>query len=122
MYDAKTEAREFVGEERQELIEKACQFFGVEADELSVSGFESGQVYGLAARVVIVAVPKNLRSSTPQQSQRDAPRREEAERGGAGRGRERGRGRDRGGDRGGDPHRPAFRAGNARHQTPSGHL
>ena len=76
MYDAKTEAREFVGDQREEVIEKACQFFGVEADELSISGFEAGRVYGLAARTVIVAVPKNRRSSTQQQPQGDAPRRD----------------------------------------------
>ena len=101
MYDAKTEAREFVGDEREEVIEKACQFFGVEADELSISGFEAGQVYGLAARTVIVAVPKNRRSSA-QQPQGDAPRRDEGGRGGSGRGRERSRGRDRDGDRDGN--------------------
>jgi spoIIIJ-associated protein len=76
------------------VIEKARQFFGLEADELAISGFEAGRVYGLAARTVIVAVPKNRRSSA-QQPQGDSPRRDEGGRGSSGRGRERSRGRDR---------------------------
>jgi spoIIIJ-associated protein len=99
VYDAKNEAREFVGFDREEMIERACQFFGIEADALSISSFKPGEVYGLATRAVIVAIPKNRRSSASQQSQGDAPRRDEGGRGGAGRGRERDRGRDRDGER-----------------------
>ena len=108
MYDVKSEAHEFVGAERSDAIEKACQFFEVEADELSISGFESGEVYGLAARTVIVAIPKNRQSAAP--SNDDRPRREEGGREG-GRGRERGRGRDRDGgrDRGGNRSRDGGR-------------
>ena len=62
MYDAKTEAREFIGAEREEAIEKACRFFGIDANELSISGFEAERVYGLATRTVIVAAPKNRKS------------------------------------------------------------
>lgn len=66
MYDVKNEAHEFVGDGRDEAINKACQFFGV-ADEsaLAISGFEAGAVYGLATRTVIVAVLKSGAKSAP---------------------------------------------------------
>ena len=60
MYDVKNEAREFVGDGRDEAINKACQFFGVvDESALAISGFEAGAIYGLATRTVIVAVPKS---------------------------------------------------------------
>ena len=75
MYDVKNEAHEFVGDGRDEAINKACQFFGV-ADEsaLAISGFETGAVYGLATRTVIVAVPKSGTKSAPARSRDDAGR------------------------------------------------
>ena len=106
MYDVRNEAHEFVGTGREEAVQKACQFYGVEVDELEISGFPDGAVYGLTTRTVIVAIPKNAQS-TPR-SRSDAPRREERrDEGGRGegrreaqsRGRDRGRGRDGGRDR-----------------------
>ncbi|MCH7598407.1 MAG: hypothetical protein IH973_01510 [Myxococcales bacterium] len=101
MYDVKNEAREFVGDERSEALNKACQFFGVDdASALVISGFEAGAVYGLATRTVIVAVPKGGARSAPARSRNDV-----AQRGGEGRensgrnvGRTSSRRRDRGRD------------------------
>lgn len=75
MYDVKNEAHEFVADGRSEAVDKACQFFGV-ADEsaLAISGFETGAVYGLATRTVIVAVPKSGAKSRPARSRNDAGR------------------------------------------------
>lgn len=107
--DAKNDAREFVGDERDEAIGKACQHFGVDDESaLEISGFEAGAVYGLATRTVIVAVPKGR--ARPERSRgdsgrRDAGRRDEEGRGDSGRGsgrnsnRRGGRDRNRG-DRG----------------------
>ena len=101
MYDVKNEAREFVGDERSEALNKACQFFGVDdASALVISGFEAGAVYGLATRTVIVAVPKGGARPAPARSRNDV-----AQRGGEGRensgrnvGRTSSRRRDRGRD------------------------
>ena len=38
MYDASREAKEFVAERREDAVAKACQFFGLEEDGLSISG------------------------------------------------------------------------------------
>ena len=101
MYDVKNEAREFVGDERSEALNKACQFFGVDdASALVISGFEAGAVYGLTTRTVIVAVPKGGARPAPARSRNDV-----AQRGGEGRensgrnvGRTSSRRRDRGRD------------------------
>ena len=75
MYDVKNEAREFVGDGRDEAINKACQFFGVvDESALAISGFEAGAIYGLATRTVIVAVPKSGVKSASAQSRNDAGR------------------------------------------------
>ncbi len=58
MYDAMNEPHEFVADAREEAIDKACKFFGVERDALSIAEFESGAVYGLAGRAVVVASVK----------------------------------------------------------------
>lgn len=106
MYDVKSEAHEFVGARRQEAIEKACQFYGVDESALVISEFGPGVVYGLAARTAIVAVPRDRAKSAPQRSRGEGARRDEEPRGNSGResgrdsGRESGRGRDRGRDRG----------------------
>ena len=39
MYDPKNEAHEFTDVGRDEAIAKACQFYGMEADELEFRGF-----------------------------------------------------------------------------------
>ena len=70
----KNEAREFVGDERDEAVNKACAFFGVDDESaLSISGYEAGAVYGLATRTVIVAVPKGSAKPAPARSRSDAP-------------------------------------------------
>lgn len=109
MYDSRNEAHEFTGESREEAIEKACQYYGVGADQLDVAGFEPGAVYGLAARALIVAAPKG-RTVPPPRGDDDGGGRD---RGGRGRDRDRGgRGRrdsrdERGGRRGrGDNREP----------------
>ena len=108
MNDVKSDAREFVGDGRDEAIGKACQYFGVDdASALEISGFEAGAIYGLARRTVIVAVPKGRAKSAPERSRGDSGRRDEGrrdaeERGNSGRGagRDSSRRRDRGrGDR-----------------------
>lgn len=107
MYDPKNEAHEFTDVGRDEAITSACQFYNVEADELEISGFPDGAVYGLSTRTVIVAVPKGRaqtrsRSEFREDGDRSGGRRDTGR--GRDRGRERGRGRDRdrGGDRGGE--------------------
>ena len=120
MYDARNELHEFVGAGREEAIEKACQYFEVEAGDLSISEFPSGEVYGLATRTVIVAIPNSRRRTEPR-SNDDGPRRGERERGNGGRregqGRERGRGRQAGEGREGRERRPERERG-PRHERP----
>ncbi len=103
MNDVKNDVCEFVGDGRDEAIGKACQHFGVDDESaLEISGFEAGAVYGLAARTVIVAVPKGRARPARERSRGDTGRRDEAERGNSGRGagRDSSRRRDRGrGDR-----------------------
>jgi len=91
VYDPKQEPHEFVAENREAAVEKARAFFGLAADQLLVQELVSGEVYGLAGRTVVVAVPRDRKP--PQRS----------ERGDGGRDRDRGRergGRDRDRDRG----------------------
>jgi spoIIIJ-associated protein len=57
LYDARKEAREFVGETRAEAVTKACGFFGREESGLAISEVAGSGVAGLASRVAIVAVP-----------------------------------------------------------------
>ncbi len=99
MYDSRSEPREFVGATRSEAIAKACAYFGTAEGSLKIRNAEAGEIYGLAAREVIVAVPADAapRRSAPS---RPAPREDGPRRGPGGRegGREGGRdgGRDRG--------------------------
>lgn len=95
MYDARSEAQEFVGVDKKDAIALAMQYFEVEESALSLVSYDQG-VNGLAGRTVVVAALKD----------RVPPPRHEG--GGGGRDRDRGerggRGdRDRGdrGDRGG---------------------
>ena len=100
MYDAKAEANEFVGDDRDDAVSKACRFFGVEKSDLKVAVADS-EVFGLGTSVVVVAVPKDAK---PIQSH-DGGGRDRDDRAPRGRDRGRGRGdRDRGdrGGRGGD--------------------
>lgn len=94
MYEARSEAREFVGATRAEAIAKACAYFGTDEGGLRVRAPESGEVYGLAARAVLVAMPANaaLRSSSaPARSgggREEAPRRDRGPREGRDSGRD----------------------------------
>jgi len=123
MYDAKSEASEFVGETRDEAVNKAVRFFGVEAGELTVSEPAAGSVFGAGARVVVVAQPTGaVGRRSPRDSEdngrggrdrdrgdrgrgRDRDDRREARSETRGRGRGRGRDRERDGDRGDRPER-----------------
>lgn len=100
MNEAKNGAREFVGEGRDEAINKACAFFGVDDESaLAISGYEAGAIYGLATRSVIVAIPKGAKPA-PARSREDTGRGGNEKRGNSGRGAgrdSRGR-RDRGRD------------------------
>lgn len=94
-YDGTAEPNEFVADSRAEAVEKAVRFFGVAEDELKVEA--PSDVFGLGARVVVVAVPKSAPKHVPGA---DRDRGRDGDRGGRG-GRERG-GRERGGrERGG---------------------
>ncbi len=99
MNDVNNGAREFVGDGRDEAINKACAFFGVDDESaLEISGYEAGAIYGLATRSVIVAIPKGAKPA-PARSRDEARRGGDAKRGNSGRGAgrdSRGR-RDRGG-------------------------
>lgn len=96
MYDAKSEANEFVGEDRGDAVAKACRFFGVEEGDLTITTPGAGDIMGVGGRTVVVAIPKG---ATPPTGGGDSGgRRERSDRGDRG-----GRGRDRGdrGERGG---------------------
>ena len=78
MFDAKNEPHEFLGETMKDAIAKACQFFGAEENDLDIGGFDSGAVYGLGGRTVIVAA----RADRVQgRSGRDRAPRDQADRG-----------------------------------------
>ena len=112
MYDAKSEASEFIGATRGEAVAKACQFYGLSESELVIA--ELGElVAGAGGRMVVVALPAGARAPRPGGRRDERPsegrgRGDRPDRGDRfGRG-ERG-GRDRGGrgerdrgDRGGD--------------------
>jgi len=96
MYDPKSEAREFIGQDAAEATAKACSYFALAADALVVR--EPREVSGLAGRVLVVAQPRDSRQHSGERARE--PRAREESRGGRERGgregRERG-GRDRGG-------------------------
>lgn len=94
MYDMKSEPNEFVGEDRAEAVAKACRFFDVKEDELTINEPEVGFIFGAGNRSVIVAHITGRRSSAPRERDRDRDRGDRD--GGRDGGRERGRGRDRG--------------------------
>ena len=117
MYDTRNEAREFVGATQSEAVAKACAFFGTDESGLRVRLPDAGEVYGLAARVVVVAMPSGaaVRQGAPTSGGRreEAPRRDRGPREGRDGGRNGGRegrrdgGRDGGRDRDGGRPAPA---------------
>jgi spoIIIJ-associated protein len=103
MYDARNEAHEFVADNRDEAVRKACDFFGVETGALTIGEFPEGEVYGLGGRAVIVAALRDRKPPSPGRGSGREGRRDEGGRGegrrGNGRRDEGGRG-ERGGERG----------------------
>jgi predicted RNA-binding protein Jag len=124
VYDGKNEPREFIGEERAEAVAMACEFFGADEEALVITELKPGEVYGLANRTVVVAVPRDRPPPQRERGRGDGPGRggrdrnerggrDRNERGGRDRGERGGRGRnDRGDrrDRGERPRRPPARA------------
>jgi len=119
MYDPKTAAHEFLGEDVAEATAKATSYFGRDASALHVR--ELTGVSGLGARALVVAQPLDARdrgrerSSEPRGFDEERPRersRGREERGGRERG---GRDRDRGG-RGGRDGREARGRGEVRRE------
>jgi len=96
MYDPKSEAREFLGDDAAEATAKACSYFGREATQLAVR--EVAGVSGLGARVLVVAQPVDART----RSRERGPESRGFDEGRGGRDRERGGRGERGGrERGG---------------------
>jgi len=109
MYDTRSEAHEFLSDTVSEAINKACTFFGVDEDALTVKEFDSVSVSGLGARALIVAQPtESIGKAAPsgRGGDRDRGRGRDRERP-RDRDRDRPRDRDRGGDR--DRGRGGFR-------------
>ncbi len=114
MYDPKSEAREFVGDDAEEATSKATSYFGVERDGLAMRTLTG--VSGLGARVLVVAQPTEART-------RSRERGPDTRGDGGGRGgRDRDRDRDRGGrggrDRGERGGRDRERGGRGRRERP----
>lgn len=63
MYDARNEPHEFVGQDREEAVGKACKFFGVDRDALRISELRAGEVFGLGSRSVVVASLRDRKRS-----------------------------------------------------------
>lgn len=93
MYDATNESHEFFGANRAEAVAKACDFFRASEDELAIYELDSREVYGLAARTVIVGA---LRDRKPPTRERSSGGGEDSGRDGR-RGRDSGPSRERGG-------------------------
>jgi len=112
VYETRNEAREFVGATQSEAVAKACAFFGTDESGLRVRLPDAGEVYGLAARVVVVAMPSGsaVRQGAPASSggrREEAPRRDRGPREGRDGGRNGGREGRRDGGRDRDGGRPA---------------
>ena len=103
MYDPRSEWREFVGASRSEALGKACSFFSAREEELEIVEPPAGEIFGLAARALIVAAVRDRRQKGP------APRGPErsSERTGGRSAEGRGDNRFREPRRGGDSDRPA---------------
>lgn len=117
-YDATQEPHEFIADNRSAAVAKACQFYGVEEGALAISELRPGEVHGLGARCVVVALPRELVGRARGGGERESRDRDRGprERGGRERGgRERGgRDRDRGGRERGGRDRDRDRGGRER--------
>jgi spoIIIJ-associated protein len=118
VYDASTEPREFVGLDRAEAVGKACGYFRLREDELSIHELDAKEIYGLSSRTVVVAVPAGRQAREGSHGGGGAAREEGRGRRGRDGGGERDRGRGEGrsggrgerGDRGGDRERGGQRS------------
>jgi spoIIIJ-associated protein len=112
VYDATNEPREFIGEGRAVAVAMACDFFGADEEALVIMELKPGEVYGLANRAVVVAVPRDRRPTPGERPRGDGPGRRGRERSERGERRERGERKERGErrERGERPRRPASRA------------
>jgi spoIIIJ-associated protein len=102
MYDPKSEAREFVGDDAAEATSKAINHFGLEASALEVKTLTG--ISGLGSRVLVVAQPTDARArsrergpDTRSEGGRGGRDRERGGRGGRERSDRGGRDRERGG-------------------------
>jgi predicted RNA-binding protein Jag len=92
VYDGSNDLHEFFGANRAEAIAKACDFFRVSEEGLAIYELDPKEIYGLAARTVIVGAPRDRKPPTRDRSSGGA----DEGRGGR-RGRDSGPSRDRGG-------------------------
>ncbi|UCE86387.1 MAG: hypothetical protein JSU66_01195 [Deltaproteobacteria bacterium] len=74
MYDPRSEAKEFVGASRSEAVSKACSFYELDEGDLSFTELAPEEVHGLAARVVVVAVPRGATPPRARERGREEPR------------------------------------------------
>jgi predicted RNA-binding protein Jag len=95
MYDPSNDPHEFVGSGRAEAVSKACQFFRTTEDALEIFELDPSDVYGLGARTVVVAAPRDRKPREARGGGRGDEGR--GERGGREFGGERGERGDRGG-------------------------
>ena len=108
MYDQRQEPNEFVGDNLADARAQAAEFFGTDEDKLKIVVPPEGEIFGLAGRTVIVAVPTEIAARGPRPGGGGGGDRDRGDRGDRGE-RGRGRGDDRGprrerndrGDRGG---------------------
>jgi spoIIIJ-associated protein len=86
MYDPRNEWREFVGANRTEALGKALSFFGAKEEELEIVDPPAGEIFGLAARALVVAAlrDRKQRQGTPRGSDRFSERPSSREREGRG--------------------------------------
>jgi spoIIIJ-associated protein len=79
MYDAKTEAKEFVGDSAAEAIAKATSYFGRPQNELRLRTLS--EVSGLGSRTLVVAVPVDAPTPGERRPSEERGPRERGERG-----------------------------------------
>lgn len=101
MYDSKNEAHEFIADGKDDALDKAVRFFGVDAEALTVKVYDGNDVAGLAGRTLVVAALRDRKPPVESRGPRD--RGDRGDRGGRGGRRERGGRGERGEreDRGG---------------------
>lgn len=104
MYDASSEAHEFIGRDRAEALAKATAFFGVDEGALSVADVDAGRISGLGTRVALVVYRREAGPPARRPAEREGERSREPRRGRDGGRRERGR-EDGGARRGRGPQR-----------------